>query len=323
VQNCLDQLTSGFTIEGLVQQLINGLSLGSIYALIALGYSMVYGVLELINFAHGDVFMIGTFVVMGVVNFFGLTDQMPFYIVGPVLLAAMVAAMTVCAILGFSIEKIAYRPLRSAPRLAPLISAIGVSFLLQAWVATYVSANYFALPLLIHGDVPILTGVSITYNQMLMFGASLVMMFLLQMLVRRTRLGRGMRAVAQDRDAAALMGVNMDRVISFTFIIGSSLAAVAAVLWTLNYSFNQTVGFIAGLKAFTAAVIGGIGNIPGAMLGGFLLGLAESLAAGYISNLSCGVFNSSYQNVFAFAFLILMLVFRPSGILREHVSERA
>jgi branched-chain amino acid transport system permease protein len=145
----------------------------------------------------------------------------------------------------------------------------------------------------------------------------------LQLLVRRTRLGRGMRAVAQDRDAAALMGVNMDRVISFTFVIGSALAGVAALLWTLNYSFNQTVGAVVGLKAFTAAVIGGIGSIPGAMLGGFLLGLAEALGAGYISNLTCGVFNSSYQNVFAFAFLILMLVFRPSGILRERVSDRA
>jgi branched-chain amino acid transport system permease protein len=323
VTNCLNQLTSGFTIDGLVQQLINGISLGSIYALIALGYSMVYGVLELINFAHGDVFMIGTFAVMGVVTRFGLSDQTPLVVVIPALLVAMVAAMALCAALGFTIEKLAYRPLRSAPRLAPLISAIGVSFLLEAWVATYVSANYFTLPLLIHGEIPILPDVSISYIQILVFVSSLVVMFLLQLLVRRSRLGRGMRAVAQDRDAAALMGVNMDRVISFTFVLGSALAAVAALLWTLNYSFNQSVGFIVGLKAFTAAVIGGIGSIPGAVLGGFLLGLAESLGAGYIKNLTCGVFDSSYQNVFAFAFLILMLVFRPSGILREHVSERA
>jgi branched-chain amino acid transport system permease protein len=323
MEYCLNHLTSGFTVDGLVQQLINGVTLGSIYALIALGYSMVYGVLELINFAHGDVFMIGTFVVFGVVGRFGLTEQTPLLVVAPVLVVALVAAMTVCGVLGFTIEKVAYRPLRSAPRLAPLISAIGVSFVLEAWVATYVSANYFTLPLLIHGEIPILPDVSITYIQILMFASSLAMMFLLQLLVRRTKLGRGMRALAQDRDAAALMGVSMDRVISFTFIIGSALAAVAALLWTLNYSFNQTVGFIAGLKAFTAAVIGGIGNIPGAMLGGFLLGLAESLGAGYISNLSCGIFDSSYQNVFAFAFLILMLVFRPSGILRERVSERA
>jgi branched-chain amino acid transport system permease protein len=323
VENCLNHLTSGFTIDGLIQQLINGLSLGSIYALIALGYSMVYGVLELINFAHGDVFMIGTFVVLGVVNRFGLTEQTSLVIVVPALLVAMIAAMAVCAALGFTIEKVAYRPLRSAPRLAPLISAIGVSFVLEAWVATYVSANFFTLPNLIAGGIAILPDVSISYIQVVMFASSLLMMFLLQMLVRRTRLGRGMRAVAQDRDAAALMGVNMDRVISFTFLIGSALAAVAALLWTLNYSFNQTIGFIAGLKAFTAAVIGGIGSIPGAMLGGFLLGLAESLGAGYISNVTCGVFDSSYQNVFAFAFLILMLVFRPSGILREHVSERA
>jgi len=323
VENCLNHLTSGFTVDGLIQQLINGLSLGSIYALIALGYSMVYGVLELINFAHGDVFMIGTFAVLGVVQRFGLTDQTSLVIVVPALLVAMIAAMALCGALGFTIEKIAYRPLRGASRLAPLISAIGVSFLLQAWVATYVSANYFTLPTLIHGDIAILPDVSISYVQILMFLSSLGMMYLLQFVVRNTRLGRGMRAVAQDRDAAALMGVNMDRVISFTFVIGSALAAVAAILWTLNYSFNQTVGAIVGLKAFTAAVIGGIGSIPGAMLGGFLLGLAEALGAGYISNLTCGVFNSSYQNVFAFAFLILMLVFRPSGILREHVSDRA
>ena len=246
MENCLNHLTSGFTVDGLIQQLINGLSLGSIYALIALGYSMVYGVLELINFAHGDVFMIGTFVVLGVVDRFGLTDQTSLVVVIPALLVAMIAAMALCAALGFTIEKVAYRPLRSAPRLAPLISAIGVSFLLEAWVATYVSANYFTLPLLIHGGVPILPDVSISYIQILMFVSSFVMMFLLTFLVRRTRLGRGMRAVAQDRDAAALMGVNMDRVISFTFVIGSALAGVAALLWTLNYSFNQTVGFIAG-----------------------------------------------------------------------------
>jgi branched-chain amino acid transport system permease protein len=323
VENCLNHLTSGFTVDGLVQQLINGLSLGSIYALIALGYSMVYGVLELINFAHGDVFMIGTFAILGVVQRFGLTDQSSLVIVIPALLVAMIAAMGLCAALGFTIEKMAYRPLRNAPRLAPLISAIGVSFLLQAWVATYVSANYFTLPNVIHGVISILPNVSVNYVQIVMFLSSLVMMGLLQLLVRRTRLGRGMRAVAQDRDAAALMGVNMDRVISFTFVIGSALAGVAALLWTLNYSFNQTVGAVVGLKAFTAAVIGGIGSIPGAMLGGFLLGLAEALGAGYISNLTCGVFNSSYQNVFAFAFLILMLVFRPSGILRERVSDRA
>src|SRR6202140_3092610 len=321
--NCLNRLRSGFTVDGLMQQLINGLSLGSIYALIALGYSMVYGVLELINFAHGDVFMIGTFAVLGVTQRFGLTDTTSFVIVVPVLLVAMIAAMALCAALGFTIEKLAYRPLRKAPRLAPLISAIGVSFLLQAWVATYVSANYFTLPNLIHGDIPILPDVSINYVQILMFVSSFAMMFLLQLLVRRTRLGRGMRAVAQDRDAAALMGVNMDRVVSFTFVIGSALAGVAAILWTLNYSFNQTVGAIVGFEAFTAPLVRGLGSIPGAMLGGFLLGLAEALGAGYISNVTCGIFNSSYQNVFAFAFLILMLVFRPSGILRERVSDRA
>ncbi|HEY8839475.1 MAG TPA: branched-chain amino acid ABC transporter permease [Candidatus Dormibacteraeota bacterium] len=322
MQNCLNLLVSGLTPEGILQQLINGVTLGSIYALIALGYSMVYGVLELINFAHGDVFMVGTFVVLGVTDRFNLAGA-SLTVVIPALLVAMIAAMALCAALGFAIEKIAYRPLRRAPRLAPLISAIGVSFFLEAWVATYVSSRDFTLPNLIPGGIPLYGFVSISYVQILMLVFAFAMMFLLQLLVRRTLLGRGMRAVAQDREAAELMGVNMDRVISFTFIIGSALAGVAAVLWMLNYSTNQTIGFIAGLKAFTAAVIGGIGNIPGAMLGGFLLGLAESLGAAYISNISCGIFSSSYQNVFAFAFLILMLVFRPSGIIRERVSQRA
>jgi branched-chain amino acid transport system permease protein len=322
MQNCLNLLSSGLTPEGILQQLINGLTLGSIYALIALGYSMVYGVLELINFAHGDVFMVGTFVILGVTDRFNFTGASLTLIV-PVLLVAMIAAMALCAALGFAIEKIAYRPLRRAPRLAPLISAIGVSFFLEAWIATYVSSRDFTLPNLIPGGILLYSDVSIGYVQILMLVSSVVMMFVLQLIVRRTLLGRGMRAVAQDREAAELMGVNMDRVISFTFIIGSALAGVAALLWMLNYSTNQTIGFIAGLKAFTAAVIGGIGNIPGAMLGGFLLGLAESFGAAYISNLSCGVLSSSYQNVFAFAFLILMLVFRPSGIIRERVSQRA
>jgi branched-chain amino acid transport system permease protein len=266
--------------------------------------------------------MVGTFVVLGVTDRFNLAGA-SLTVVIPALLVAMIAAMALCAALGFAIEKIAYRPLRRAPRLAPLISAIGVSFFLEAWVATYVSSRDFTLPNLIPGGIPLYGFVSISYVQILMLVFAFAMMFLLQLLVRRTLLGRGMRAVAQDREAAELMGVNMDRVISFTFIIGSALAGVAAVLWMLNYSTNQTIGFIAGLKAFTAAVIGGIGNIPGAMLGGFLLGLAESLGAAYISNISCGIFSSSYQNVFAFAFLILMLVFRPSGIIRERVSQRA
>jgi branched-chain amino acid transport system permease protein len=218
---------------------------------------------------------------------------------------------------------VAYRPLRNAPRLAPLISAIGVSFILSAWVTTYVTDRDHALPTLITGEWPIYGGVAITNVQILMIVSSVLMMFGLQFLVRRTRLGRGMRAVAQDREAAALMGVNLDSVISFTFIIGSALAGAAALLWVLNYSISNSIGFTAGLKAFTAAVIGGIGNIPGAMLGGFLLGLAEAFGASYIGNISCGFFSSSYQDVFAFALLILILVFRPSGILRERVSERA
>lgn len=323
MEHCLQQLTSNVTIDGLLQQLVNGITLGSVYALIALGYSMVYGVLELINFAHGDVFMVGAFITLGVVNAFGIQSGVSPIVAVAVLLVALAVSVAGCAVLGFSIEKLAYRPLRNAPRLAPLISAIGVSFVIEAWVATYVSSNFFSLPTMVQGAWNLYGTVSISNIQVLMLVSAVVMMTGLTILVRRTRLGRGMRAVAQDRQAAALMGVNIDQVISFTFVIGSSLAAVAGLLYALNYPINNTMGFIAGLKAFTAAVIGGIGNIPGAMLGGFLLGLAEAFGAGYIGNLSCGFFSSSYQNAFAFAFLILMLVFRPSGILGERVSERA
>ena len=323
MQHCFDLLTSGITPEGLLQQLINGIALGSIYALIALGYSMVYGVLELINFAHGDVFMIGTFIIFGVVQATHAGPETSFPLLLAVLLLGTVLAMVGCAVLGFAIEKIAYRPLRNAPRLAPLISAIGVSFVLEAWVTTYVSDRNHALPTLIPGEWPIYSYVSVTNVQILMVLSSILMMVGLQFLVRRTRLGRGMRAVAQNREAAALMGVNLDSVISFTFVIGSALAGAAGLLWVLNYSISNSIGFLLGLKAFTAAVIGGIGNIPGAMLGGFFLGLAEALGAAYVSNISCGFFSSSYQSVFAFALLILILVFRPSGLLRERVSERA
>ncbi|HEY8740162.1 MAG TPA: branched-chain amino acid ABC transporter permease [Candidatus Dormibacteraeota bacterium] len=323
MQHCVDLLTSGITPEGLLQQLINGIALGSIYALIALGYSMVYGVLELINFAHGDVFMIGTFTIYGVVQVThtGPSTSLPLLLA--VLLLGTLVAMAVCALLGFSIERVAYRRLRNAPRLAPLISAIGVSFVLEAWVTTYLTDRDHALPTLISGQWPIYGNVSVTNVQIVMVVSSIAMMVGLQFLVRRTRLGRGMRAVAQDREAAALMGVNLDSVISFTFVIGSALAGVAALLWILNYSISSSIGFLAGLKAFTAAVIGGIGNIPGAMLGGFFLGLAEAFGAAYVANISCGFFSSSYQSVFAFALLILILVFRPSGLLRERVSERA
>jgi branched-chain amino acid transport system permease protein len=323
MENCLHALTSNVTIEGIGQQLINGLTLGAIYALIALGYSMVYGVLELINFAHGDVFMVGAMISLGVTSAFGVKSGAPVALVLVVLLVALVLSVAVCAALGFAIEKIAYRPLRSAPRLAPLISAIGVSFVIEAWVGEYISSNTFSLPTLIGGGFDIYNGITITNIQIVMLVTSVLMMVVLTFIVGRTRLGRGMRAVAQNREAAALMGVNLDSVISFTFIIGSSLAAVGAVVYALNYPINNTMGFILGLKAFTAAVIGGIGNIPGAMLGGLALGLAEALGAGYIGNLSCGFFSSSYLNAFAFAFLIIMLVFRPSGILGQQLGDRA
>jgi len=323
MEHCLQLLGSNVNGEQLLQQLVNGMTLGAIYALIALGYSMVYGVLELINFAHGDVFMVGAFISVGVVQVFGLNEGASLLIAIPVLLLAVVLAAVACAALGFAIEKVAYRPLRGASRLAPLISAVGVSFFLEAWVATFVTSRSSQMPDLLPGAIHITSRVSVQYTQILMFVVSVIMMVGLTALVRYSRLGRGMRAVAQDRDAAALMGVNLDQTISFTFIIGSGLAAVAGLLWAMQLPISNLMGFTAGLKAFTAAVIGGIGNIPGAMLGGFLLGLAEAFGAGYASNLSCGFFSSGYQDAIAFAFLVVMLIIRPRGILGERVSERA
>ncbi|MGH8354435.1 MAG: branched-chain amino acid ABC transporter permease [Pseudomonas sp.] len=307
-----------------IQQIINGLVLGSIYALIALGYTMVYGILRIINFAHGDVLMIGALVALSVLSALQtyLPGMAPWLMLG---MAAMVA-MLACALLSYLIERIAYRPLRQAPRLAPLITAIGASVLLQTIAMLIWSRNPLSFPQLLPSE-PISIGAteaSITLKEIIIIGMSLVVMTGLLLLVNKTRLGRAMRATAENPSIAGLMGVNPNRVVSVTFMLGGALAALAGVMTATNYgSAHFYMGFLPGLKAFTAAVLGGIGNLGGAMLGGLLLGLIESLGAGYIGDLTGGVLGSNYQDVFAFIVLIGVLVFRPSGLLGERVSERA
>ena len=304
------------------QQLINGLVLGSIYALVALGYTMVYGILELINFAHGEVTMIGALVALSVIGvLMGTAPDLPGLMV---VIAGLLVAIPACMALAFGIEKIAYRPLRRAPRLAPLITAIGVSIILQnlamlVWGRQYVSFP----PILPRGRHEIL-GAHITDLQIAIVVLSLLTMACLWLLVEKTRLGRAMRATAQSKEVAELMGVNVDRVISSTFVIGAAIAALAGVMVSAYYGLaHYYMGFMLGLKAFSAAVLGGIGNIAGAMLGGLLLGVIEALGAGYIGDLTGGFLGSHYQDVFAFFVLILVLVFRPSGLLGERVANRA
>ncbi|PWB59425.1 MAG: branched-chain amino acid ABC transporter permease [Nitrosomonadales bacterium] len=304
-----------------LQQLINGLVLGSIYALIALGYTMVYGILELINFAHGEVVMIGAMVTLAVVNALLASGvDLP----GIMIVAAgLLVAVAVCMALGFAIERIAYRPLRRAPRLAPLITAIGVSIVLQNAAMIIWGRSYISFPPILPATRHDIGGAGITGLQIFIFLLALALMAGLVLLVNKTRIGRAMRATAQAPEIAGLMGVNVNAVISFTFILGSALAAIAGVMVSAYYGIaHYYMGFLLGLKAFTAAVLGGIGNIAGAMLGGLLLGVIESMAAGYIGDLSGGFLGSHYQDVFAFFVLIGVLVFRPSGLLGERVAER-
>jgi len=303
-----------------LQQLINGLVLGSIYALVALGYTMVYGILGLINFAHGEVVMIGAMVALAVIQ--ALAGAV---LPGPVIvLLGLLVAIPACMLLGYGIERVAYRPLRHAPRLAPLITAIGVSIVLQNVAMIIWGRQYISFPPLLSPDVYSIGGASITALQIFIFLLAAVIMAGLIFLVQKTRLGRAMRATAQNPEVAGLMGVNVNTVISVTFIIGSALAAVAGMMVSAYYGLaHYYMGFLLGLKAFAAAVLGGIGNIGGAMLGGLLLGVIESMGAGYIGPLTGGFLGSHYQDVFAFFVLILVLVFRPSGLLGERVTERA
>ncbi|NDG90250.1 MAG: branched-chain amino acid ABC transporter permease, partial [Burkholderiaceae bacterium] len=305
----------------LLQQIVNGLVLGSIYALIALGYTMVYGILGIINFAHGEVLMVGAMVSLTLIT---LIMQLPLGLPSwAMLLIVLLGAMAVCAALSFLIERFAYRPLRNAPRLAPLISAIGVSVLLQTLAMMIWSRNPLTYPQLLPSTPIDLfgSGATVTAKEIVIVLSSFIVMGLLLLIVHKTRLGRAMRATAEQPNIAALMGVNPNRVISITFMLGGSLAALAGVMMATNYgNAHFAMGFIPGLKAFTAAVLGGIGNIQGAMLGGLLLGLIEALGAGYIGDWTGGVLGSNYQDIFAFMVLILVLVLRPRGLLGEKVS---
>jgi len=307
-------------VDILLQQIINGLVQGSVYALVALGYTMVYGILGLINFAHGEVVMVGAMVALTALQLLLATALAPVLAIALSLLIAIAA----CMALGYSIERIAYRPLRNAPRLAPLITAIGVSIVLQNLAMMIWGREYHAFPLPINNQLHALGGAIISDVQLAIIVIALLMMVALMVIVHRTRMGRAMRAVAENPNAATLMGVDINRVISLTFMLGSALAAVAGFMVSANYGIvHYYMGFMLGLKAFTAAVLGGIGNLRGAMLGGVLLGLIESLGAGYIGDLTGGFFGSNYQDVFAFFVLIAVLVFRPSGLLGERVAERA
>jgi branched-chain amino acid transport system permease protein len=309
-------------MEIFAQQIANGLILGSIYALIALGYTMVYGILGLINFAHGEVVMIGAMIAISVINFLlGAGIDLP----GILLVSAgLFVAIPACALLGFSIERVAYRPLRNAPRLAPLITAIGVSIVLQNLAMIYWGRGYQPFPAVLPQQGFDFLGAHLTPVKAAIVVVSFVLMLCLWLLVERTKLGRAMRATAQNPAAAQLMGVDTNRIIAATFIIGSMLGAFAGVMVSANYGqADPYMGFILGLKAFSAAVLGGIGNLGGAVLGGLLLGLIESLGAGYIGDLTGGILGSHYQDIFAFLVLIAVLVFRPSGLLGERVAERA
>ena len=307
-------------METFFQQLINGLVLGSMYALVALGYTMVYGIINLINFAHGEVLMVGALVSWTVVTLLA-NSGLP----GPVLLAlSALCAVVICAGLNFTIEKLAYRPLRNAPRLAPLITAMGMSLLLQTLAMIIWKPNPKPYPILLPSEPISLGGPVISVVQCLILGLTAVILATLMYLVNRTKLGRAMRATAENPRVAALMGVKPDMVISATFIIGAMLAAVAGIMWAANYGTVQhSMGFLPGLKAFTAAVLGGIGNLAGAVVGGLLLGVVEALGAGYLGKLTGGVLGSHYADIFAFLALILVLTLRPQGLLGERVADRA
>jgi len=334
-------------VDTFLQQLVNGLTLGSVYAVVALGYTMVYGIIQLINFAHGEVVMIGAMTAYSVIV--ALTGaQVPLPAVAIVLLGAM-AAIPVCMAIGYTLERTAYRPLRNAPRLAPLITAIGLSIILQHLAMLVWSRNPLSYPQIIK-QVPIhLTanpdGATITNVQVAIIVTSIAMMAGLLALVYRTKFGIAMRAVAQNPSIAGLMGIDINRIIALTFVVGAGLGAVAGVMVGSYYGIaHYQMGALLGLKAFSAAVLGGIGNLAGAMLGGVLLGVIEALGAGYVGELTnlcrlsgwfdalaqrCAsdpnvtLFGSNYQDVFAFIVLILVLVFRPSGLLGERVSDRA
>ena len=312
------------------QVLLDGLILGFMYALIALGYTMVYGVLEFINFAHSEIFILGAFVgveILLTLKSAGLLDVLPWVLV---LLLALVAGMLASGLAAVAVERVAYRPLRHAPRLIPLISAIGVSFFLQDLIRLFESIwrNSFNLvyPTMdaLNQRFELTPTIDVSVKSLVVIVAALLMLWALYVVVNRTKIGTAIRAVAEDQAAASLMGINVNRMISLTFLIGGAMGGAAGVLFGVQYGLiNPYTGFIPGLKAFTAAVLGGIGNIPGAMMGGLVLGLLEAFAASYLSLLTGGAFGAEYKDIFAFSILILILIFRPKGLLGEVVRERA
>jgi branched-chain amino acid transport system permease protein len=310
--------------------LLDGIILGFMYALIALGYTMVYGVLEFINFAHSEIFIAGAFVGVEILLGLqgrGLLEGLPWPFV---LLLALMAGMAASGLLAVTVERVAYRPLRGAPRLIPLISAIGVSFFLQDLIRLFESLwrNAFNL---VYPSIDALnlrlelTGtIDVSVKSLVVIVCALLMLGALHLIVNRTKVGTAIRAVAEDQAAASLMGIDVNRIISLTFLIGGAMGGAAGVLFGVQYGLiNPYSGFIPGLKAFTAAVLGGIGNIPGAMVGGLVLGLLEAFAASYLSLLTGGAFGAEYKDIFAFSMLILILIFRPKGLLGEVVRERA
>lgn len=287
------------------QQMINGLSLGSIYALIALGYTMVYGIIKLINFAHGDVYMLGAFIAFYATTFFHLN----FFV-------ALVLAMVLCGILGVLIEKIAYRPLRHATRISALITAMGVSYILEYTTQLFAGSEVKTFPSGLMSETAFtFGGVRITMQQIYIFAITIGLMILLSYIVKKTKMGRAMRAVSVDEGAAQLMGINVDQTISFTFFLGSALAGVAGVLVGVYYnSINPLMGMAPGLKAFIAAVFGGIGSVPGAMIGGVFIGIAETFVTAYGSSL--------YKDAIVYILLILVLILKPDGLLGKNVKEK-
>ena len=312
------------------QVLLDGIILGFMYALIALGYTMVYGVLEFINFAHSEIFVVGAFVgveILLTLKGAGWLDVLPWILV---LLLILLAGMVVSGALAVLVERAAYRPLRHAPRLIPLISAIGVSFFLQDAIRLFESVWRNAFNLVypsmdtLNYRFELTSTLDVSVKSLVVIVAALLMLWALHALVNRTKIGTAIRAVAEDQAAASLMGINVNRIISLTFLIGGAMGGAAGVLFGIQYSLiNPYTGFIPGLKAFTAAVLGGIGNIPGAMLGGLVLGLLEAFGASYLSLLTGGAFGAEYKDILAFSLLILILIFRPKGLLGEIVRGRA
>ncbi len=310
-------------MEYFLQQLINGLTLGSIYGLIAIGYTMVYGIIGMINFAHGDIFMVGAFIALTVIVGIGLTGSAGILVILFALILVIVIAMAFTAMWGWTVERLAYRPLRGSFRLAPLITAIGMSIVLQNFVQITQGARVKPLQPIISGGVRLMEGstergtivVQISWMQITIILTTLILMTGFSIIIAKTALGRSQRACEQDQKMAALLGINVDRTISLTFVMGAALAAVAGLMYLLYYGvIDFYIGFVAGVKAFTAAVLGGIGSLPGAMLGGILIGLIETFWSGY--------FTLEYKDVAAFSILAIVLIFLPSGLLGRPEVEK-